>query len=41
MFGKKCCYNNNMNNKMMCDKIVEPTITKCIEEECYHEVAQE
>lgn len=38
MFGKRCCFNNNMNNKMMCDKIVEPTITKCIEEEYYHEV---
>lgn len=47
MFGRRnCCNrpnmgcgcgNQNMNSVTEC-QVVEPTITKCIEEECCHEV---
>ena len=49
MFGKNCCNRQNMFNQGMgfgmnpCMEqcVVEPTITKCIEKEIYHEVPQE
>ena len=50
MFGRKCCHckQNFMgcgchrpNNMVMENQVIEPTITKCIEQECYHEVPQE
>ena len=44
MFGKKCCGGMNQGMPMIPGafsnggEIIEPTITKCIEEECCHEV---
>lgn len=47
MFGKRCCcqnrqmgmnFGNPMNQMVMENQVVEPTITKCVEQECYHEV---
>ena len=35
-FNKKCCFDDNRSE--MCNPIIEPTITKCIEKEFYHEV---
>lgn len=47
MFGRRCCCQNRQNgfgfgnqNTVMEGQVVEPTITKCVEEECYHEVPQ-
>lgn len=48
MFGRRSCCNRqmgfgfgnqmgNMNSVTEC-QVVEPTITKCVEEECIHEV---
>lgn len=36
LFNKNFCCQNNRQE--MCDPIIEPTITKCIEKEFYHEV---
>ncbi len=45
MFGRRCCCNRpmgfgfgNQNNTVMECEIIEPTINKCVEQECYHEV---
>ena len=49
MFNKRCCRNMQQNDMMMpqydvnymndCNReIIEPTITKCVEREFYHEV---
>ena len=46
MFSNRCCCNNRgfgfgfMNQNTCCEEqpIIEPTITKCVEEEFYHEV---
>ena len=46
MFGKNCCNRQNMFNQGMgfgmnpCmeQQVIEPTITKCVEKEIYHEV---
>lgn len=40
MFNRKCGCNREPNY-MMNDPVMEPTITKCIEKEFYHEVPQE
>lgn len=47
MFGRRCCCNRpmgfgfgNQNNTVMECEIIEPTINKCVEQECYHEVPQ-
>lgn len=52
MFGRKCCCQNRQNmmgfgmgnpmggNVVKECQVVEPTITKCVEEECYHEIPQ-
>lgn len=39
-FNKRCCQNNMFMGcpKQMEDCVVEPTITKCVEKEFYHEV---
>ena len=39
MFNRGCC--NRQPYPMMNDQIYEPTITKCIEKEFYHEVPQD
>ena len=38
--NRGCCQNQNMMPNMCCKQrpIIEPTITKCIEENFYHEV---
>lgn len=52
MFSNRCCSNRQnmfgfgMNQgftgtPMMEQQVVEPTITKCVEQEFYHEVPQE
>ena len=50
MFRNSCCgsrqnmgmYNQGMMvQPMMEQQVVEPTITKCVEQEFYHEVPQE
>lgn len=53
MFGNKCCCgrqgfgfgqmgNQQMMNSQMCEnQVVEPTITKCVEQEFFHEVPHE
>ena len=47
MFSNRCCCNNRgfgfgfgMNGNTCCNEqpVIEPTITKCVEEEFYHEV---
>lgn len=43
MFGKCCSNNKNwgfgkQKSMVMECQVIEPTITKCVEEECYHEV---
>lgn len=47
MFGRRnCCNRQNMGfgygnqgmNSITEGQVIEPTITKCVEEECYHEV---
>ncbi len=38
MFNRGCC---NRQQYQMADQVYEPTITKCIEKEFYHEVPQE
>lgn len=47
MFGK-CCnrqnmgmFNQGMMQPCMEQQVIEPTITKCVEQEFYHEVPQE
>lgn len=48
MFGRRCCNRQNMGfgygnqgmNTITEGQVVEPTITKCVEQECYHEVPQ-
>lgn len=46
LFNNRCCQRQNFMNQNMnmgcCSgqPIVEPTITKCIEEDFYHEVPQ-
>ena len=40
MLNRKCGCNREPNY-MMNDPVMEPTITKCIEKEFYHEVPQE
>lgn len=46
LFNNRCCQRQNFMNQNMnmgcCNgqPIVEPTITKCIEEDFYHEVPQ-
>lgn len=47
MFGRRCGCQNRPNgfgfgnqNAVMEGQVIEPTITKCVEEECYHEVPQ-
>ena len=39
MLFNKCC--NPMNMCPMENQVIEPTITKCVEKEFYHEVPQE
>lgn len=45
MFRNNCCNRQNMfgvmQQPMMECEVVEPTITKCVEKEFYHEVPQE
>lgn len=43
MLFNKCCRQNfgMMNQSMMESEVIEPTITKCVEKEFYHEVPQE
>ena len=49
MFSNRCCSNRQfgmgfgMNQNSCCSEqpVVEPTITKCVEQEFYHEVPQE
>lgn len=40
LFNNRCCQRQNFMNMGCCGQqpIVEPTITKCIEEDFYHEV---
>ena len=44
--NRNCCrqgfgMNQNMMQPMMENQVVEPTITKCVEQEFYHEVPQD
>ena len=52
MFSNRCCSNRQnmfgfgmnkgfIGTPMMEQQVVEPTITKCVEQEFYHEVPQE
>lgn len=53
MFGNRCCCSNRQNmgfgfgmnqgfqQGVVEQQVVEPTITKCVEQEFYHEVPQE
>lgn len=37
-------FNNGMNNcpkRQVCEQVIEPTQTKCIEKEFYHEIPQD
>lgn len=39
--NRNCCRQGFGMNQMMENQVVEPTITKCVEQEFYHEVPQE
>ena len=49
MFRNSCCNRQNMGmmgmkymaGPMIEQQVIEPTITKCVEQEFYHEVPQE
>ncbi len=43
MFNRRCCnrQQNFQPNYMMGSEVIEPTITKCVEREFFHEVPQE
>lgn len=49
MFSNRCCSNRQfqmgygMGQNVCCGEqpVIEPTITKCVEQEFYHEVPQE